>query len=133
MNEYGNITWNLGLRTECLPGVELGCMLTVINRCSVERTFMIKARTIAENGAIMTEQDVLVDAGLWFTLERDQVVVLPGSLTLDRTDCLLELVLFEKSENEIVSNCVTLLYSGETALSNLYQALMVRVVGAPWL
>lgn len=125
MTGYGRIFWNLSVRTQYLLGFELGCRIIIANTTNKARSYLVKAKTIGSNGVI-AEGIVLINGEQWFTLEAGQTLELLGSLTLDVTDCLLELDLYENTADEVVSNCVTYLYPQEAGAEMLLESMAMK-------
>jgi len=115
---YGQLSWNLGIRTEYKPGMEFGCKVVVTNTTDIDRVYKLELRTYDTDFCLKSSYPVYVDEESWFLLEAGETEEIPGSVTLDMTDCLLEVVLMtiEKGELAYTSNIVTQLYQYGTVL-----------------
>jgi len=124
--DYGQVSWNLGIRTEYRPGMELSCKMVVTNPTNIDRAYRIELRTRDSDFCMRASYPVYVDGELWFLLAAGETEEIPGSVTLDMTDCLLEaaLLTIEKGNLAFASNAVTYLYQYETVLEQANELMV---------
>lgn len=124
--DYGQVSWNLGIRTEYRPGMELSCKMVVTNPTDIDRVYRIELRTRDSDFCMRASYPVYVDGELWFLLAAGETEEIPGSVTLDMTDCLLEaaLLTIEKGNLAFASNVVTYLYQYETVLEQASEVVV---------
>jgi hypothetical protein len=114
VGECGDIFWNLSPSMTYVAGSEIHCRIYVANPTGVDREYMMMA-SLARNGEVLSEFPIKVDEAVWFSVEANNVVNLPGALVLDYTDVALTVSLYEKETNEITDSVSTALTSAGTA------------------
>jgi hypothetical protein len=114
VGEYGDIFWSLSPALAYVAGSEIHCRIYVANVTNVDRSYMMMA-TLSRDGEVIEEFPIKVDDAVWFSVEANNVVSLPGSLVLGYTDAALTVNLYEKETNEITDSVSTALTSQGTA------------------
>ena len=116
---YGDIFWNLMPSTIYVAGTELPCIVYVANPTDEDREYMLSL-SILRDGAVVTEYPVRVDVLVWFPVEANSVISLPGALVVGYSDVGLVMSLYEKEQNGVVDTVsVALTTAGTSGLPSL--------------
>lgn len=113
VGEYGDLFWNLAPSMIFAGGAEFHARIYVANTTAVDRDYMLMA-TVSRDSQVLSEFPVTVDGAVWFTVEAGSVVSLPGAMTVDYTDAVLTLNLYERERSEIADSISTVLTSQGT-------------------
>ena len=111
--KYGDLFWSLAPSMVYAGGAEFHARIYVANTTEIDRQYMLMA-SVSRDSQVLAEFPVTVDGASWFTVEAGSVESLPGALTLDYTDAVLTLNLYEKETNEITDSVATVLTSQGT-------------------
>ena len=116
---YGDVFWNLMPATAYVAGTELPCTVYVANPTDEDREYMLSL-AISRAGAVVTEYPIRVDDLVWFPVEANSVISLPGSLVVGYSDAALIMSLYEREQNEVVDVVsVALTTTGTSGLPQL--------------
>lgn len=111
--EYGDVFWTLEPVTIYAPGTQIYTRVYVGNTTDVDREYLLMA-TVSRANVMLTEFPVIVDNVIWFEVESNRAISLPGVFVIDYTDAILTLNLYEKEQNDIVDSVFTALTSAGT-------------------
>ena len=114
VGDYGDIFWNLPPSMSYVAGSEIHCRIYVANPIDIDREYMIMA-ALSRGGEILSEFPIKVDEAVWFLVEANNVVSLPGALFLDYSDVALTLNLYERVTDDITDSVSAALTSAGTA------------------
>jgi len=113
VGEYGDLFWDLAPSMVYAAGTEFHARIYVANITDVDRQYMLMA-TVSREDQVLSEFPVTVDGAAWFTVEANNVVSLPGAMTVDYSDAVLTLSLYEKESNQVTDSIFTALTSQGT-------------------
>ncbi len=98
---YGDVFWNLMPSTIYVAGTELPCTVYVANPTDEDREYMLSI-AVWRNGSVITEYSVRVDNIVWFPVDADSVISLPGALVVGYSDVALVMSLYEREQGDVV-------------------------------
>lgn len=113
IGKYGDLFWSLAPSMVYTGGVEFHARIYVANTTAVDCDYMLMA-SVSRDSQVLSEFPVTVDGAAWFSVAAGSVVSLPGAMTVDYTDAVLTLNLYEKETNEITDSVATVLTSQGT-------------------
>lgn len=113
VGKYGDLFWDVAPSMVYTAGAEFHARIYVANITDVDRQYMLMA-TVSREDQALSEFPVTVDGASWFTVEANNVVSLPGAMTVDYTDAVLTLSLYERESNEATDSVFTVLGSQGT-------------------
>jgi len=122
----GEILWDLPQSLLHNAGAEISCSLYITNSTSIDREYTLVAQVV-KNGVVVSEFTVPVDSEVWFTVEAQNTIKLPGSVKVDYTDTVLILNLGEKQSNTVVDT-VSVALTSQNMVSILGPVAPVLVV-----
>ena len=111
---YGDVFWNLMPSTVYVARTELPCIIYIANPTDEDREYML-SMAISRAGSVITEYAVRVDELVWFPVEANSAISLPGALVVDYSDVALVMSLYEREQNEVVDVVSVALTSVGTA------------------
>ena len=127
--KYGDLFWNLAPSMVHTAGMEFHARIYVANTTEVDREYMLMA-AVLRNEQVLSEFPVTVDGAAWFSVGAGDVVSLPGAMTVDYSDALLTLNLYEKATGDNTDSIATVLVGQESQYYPLLPALPQMVTGA---
>ena len=98
---YGDVFWSLMPSTVYVATTELPCTVYVANPTDEDREYMLSL-AVWRDGSVITEYTVRVDDLVWFPVDADSVISLPGALVVGYSDAALVMSLFERERGEVV-------------------------------
>ena len=127
--KYGDLFWNLAPSMAYATGAEFHARIYVANTTDVDREYMLMA-AVSKDDQVLSEFPVTVDGAAWFSVGAGDVVSLPGAMTVDYSDVVLTLNLYERQTSDITDSVSTVLLSQESQYFPLLPALPQLVTGA---
>jgi hypothetical protein len=119
---YGDLFWNLAPSMVHMAGAEFHVRIYVANTTGIDREYMLMA-IVSRDEQVLSEFPVTVDGAAWFSVGAGDVVSLPGAMTVDYSDAVLTLNLYERVTGEITDSISTVLLSQESQYYPLLPAL----------
>lgn len=117
--KYGDVFWDLTPVVVYVANSEIFCHVYVANPTDTDREYML-VLVLLRGGVSLAEYPVLVDELVWFPVEAETVISLPGALLLGYSDVVLTINLYEKEQNKVVDSAsIVLTTSGTTGLPGL--------------
>jgi len=113
VGEYGDLFWSLEPSLMYVAGTEIFVRIYVANTTDTDREYMLMAK-VTRGDQVLSEFPVTVDEKSWFEVEANNVITLPGSLTVAYTDASLTLELYERATSEVTDSVTIALYSQGT-------------------
>jgi hypothetical protein len=129
VGKYGDLFWNLAPSMVHTAGAEFHVRIYVANTTGIDREYMLMA-TVSRDEQVLSEFPVTVDGGAWFSVGAGDVVSLPGAMTVDYSNAVLTLNLYERATGEITDSISTVLINQESQYYPLLPALPQLVTEA---
>jgi hypothetical protein len=113
MAALGDVFWSLQPALVYVAGTEIPVTIYVANPTDEDREYALSAR-IQREGRTVIEYPIRIDDLVWFPVEKQNAIRLPGSLRLGYTDSALVLELYERQSNQVVDSVSAALTSAGT-------------------
>ena len=97
----GQIAWNLPAALQYTPGMPLQVEIQIVNPTDIDRTYKLIEQEL-QNAHVIYEGVVPINGQEWFIIPAGHVLILQGTLTLDKTNIVYRMNLVEQSTNSIV-------------------------------
>ena len=127
--KYGDLFWNLAPSMAYAAGMEFHARIYVANTTDVDRNYMLMAAVLRDD-QVLSEFPVTVDGAAWFSVGAGDVVSLPGAMTVDYSDVVLTLNLYERQTSGVTDSISMVLVSQESQYFPLLPVLPQLVTDA---